>query len=488
MTNKREDRNRVALLEANRLYRQVVSVLNRLGFAKTVKGVHYGISFDAVEVVRTSNGEPAMITMSVDTANLPPKVSVTDLKSNRTLKTLEAATGLQVGFLNTTKLVYVFRLLSDDGGTSVLPKTIALTDVEGSGDTRELMVPLGLGFGGEIWDSLVSLGHILIGGSTRNGKSRWIQTALCWLVENTPPEKLQIVIADMKVVEFALWENVKHVVTPVVLDVENIGLLLTWLSDEIDRRAELFTKARVRNWESYSRRTGEQLPIVLAILDEVADVVLELGKSSPEYRQLIRVAQKGRGFGIVLWMSLQNPKADVLGTLIRAQMLTRICFHVPERAQSMVILNRSGAEKLPGDVPGRAELRLPQTGYRLHMVQMPFVDDEEIEQVIQKHWTDEEKVWPDSVQTEHGETWKLTKRQALMVQVAYERLDSAFPVGRLAQLVEKEYGIKHHEVQAAGEQLGELGLLTEPRSANESRMLTDTLIDAAFELLNDEVE
>jgi hypothetical protein len=220
------------------------------------------------------------------------------------------------------------------------------------------LIPIGQGTGGPVWRSLLDTGHILVGGESGSGKSTWLNAALVALLAAHSPQALQVALVDPKEVEFQAYQGVPHLFAPLATEVDDASALTARLVAELDRRRALFARAGAKDLPGYNRRAGDPLPLILLIVDEVTDIALAAGLKSPFYTDLIRLASKGRAFGLAILLATQNPKAEVLNTLIRGNMSTRVAFRVATADHSRVILGQSGAQTLPRTIRGRLAARL----------------------------------------------------------------------------------------------------------------------------------
>jgi S-DNA-T family DNA segregation ATPase FtsK/SpoIIIE len=199
-----------------------------------------------------------------------------------------------------------------------------------------------------------------VGGESGSGKSTWLHVALSALSAVHRPEELQVALVDPKQVEFQVYAGLPHLLAPIAVEAEEASALTERLLAELDRRRALYARAGARNLVNYGHLTGDRLPLLLLMVDEVTDIALEAGLRSLFYKNLIRLVSKGRAFGLVVVLATQNPKAEVLNTLIRGNMSTRIAFRVATVNHSRTVLGMSGAEKIPRSVRGRLVARLDQ--------------------------------------------------------------------------------------------------------------------------------
>ncbi|MFZ5919072.1 MAG: FtsK/SpoIIIE domain-containing protein [Chloroflexota bacterium] len=170
--------------------------------------------------------------------------------------------------------------------------------------------------------------HILVGGESGSGKSTWLNTMLVALLMAHTPQELQVAIVDPKQVEFQAYAGIPHLFAPIATEVDEAAALTARLLAELDCRRALFAGVLARDLAAYNRVADEPLPLLLLIVDEVTDIALQAGLRSAFYTDLIRLVSKGRAFGLVVVLATQNSKAEVLNTLIRGNLSTRIAFRV----------------------------------------------------------------------------------------------------------------------------------------------------------------
>lgn len=219
--------------------------------------------------------------------------------------------------------------------------------------------------------------HLLIAGATGSGKSVCINSILISLLYTNSPDILKLIIVDPKRVELASYNDIPHLLTPVVTEVAKTINALKWVVGEMDRRYRVLQQAGKRNIQGYNETSQEKLPYILVIIDELADL-MAVAAADVE-AAIIRLAQMARAVGIHLIVATQRPSVDVITGLIKANIISRIAFAVASGTDSRTILDTSGAEKLVGRgdcLFVSAELSKPKR------VQAAFVGDAEIERVV----------------------------------------------------------------------------------------------------------
>ncbi len=201
--------------------------------------------------------------------------------------------------------------------------------------------------------------HVLIAGQTGSGKSVCINTIMASLLFSKTPDELRMILVDPKVVELKLYENIPHLLAPVVTQPDQAVSALKWACVEMDRRYEELAKWKVRNLVGYNQKRREQLesqdvpaekmenmPYIVIVVDELADLMMVAGKEVEKY--IARIAQKARAVGIHLVIATQRPSVNVITGLIKANLPARISFKVASQVDSRTVMDRAGAEKLLG--------------------------------------------------------------------------------------------------------------------------------------------
>ena len=299
-----------------------------------------------------------VVAFEVDVGRLPVKIE--RLLNPEVAHQMQASLGgRRVKVANSQGLLFGVALEPEEPRLATrLPRQVVL-DL-GSRPAGKYLVPIGQGASGPVWRSLLETGHTLVGGESGSGKSTWLHTMLTALLSVHPPGELQVVLVDPKQVEFQIYQSLPHLMAPVATEAREASVLTDLLLAELNQRRALFARVGARNLVNYCHLTGSPLPLILQVVDEVTDITLEAGLKSSFYKNLIRLVSKGRAFGLVVVMATQNPKAEVLNTLIRGNMSTRIAFRVATANHSRTILGMSGAEKIPRSVRGRLVARLDQ--------------------------------------------------------------------------------------------------------------------------------
>ncbi|OHA74500.1 MAG: hypothetical protein A3B28_00045 [Candidatus Wildermuthbacteria bacterium RIFCSPLOWO2_01_FULL_50_46] len=215
-------------------------------------------------------------------------------------------------------------------------------------------LPLALGkdvAGNAVYADLTRMPHLLLAGATGSGKTIGLSQIIISLLYKNPPSRLRFVLVDPKRVEFPSYNDLPHLLTPVIFDTQRTLHALKWLIKEMERRFSVFSEVRVRDIKGYhalsaDRRDMEEIPYIITVIDELADLMAARGKELEG--TVVRLAQMSRAVGIHLVLATQRPSVEVITGLIKANITSRIAFQVASQVDSRTILDVSGAEKLLG--------------------------------------------------------------------------------------------------------------------------------------------
>ncbi len=287
-------------------------------------------------------------------------------------------------------------------------ETVRLSEILASQPYEEAATPLALGLGKDIAGhpvvvDVTRMPHLLIAGTTGSGKSVFINSLALSFVYKSTPEQVRFIMIDPKMLELSVYEGIPHLLAPVVTDMKQAANAFKWAIAEMDRRYRLMAALGVRNLAGFNRKVAEAvddkkplfdplfvrtnpdemppalkpLPLIVIIVDELADLMMVVGKKVEEL--ITRLAQKARAAGIHLILATQRPSVDVITGLIKANIPTRIAFQMSSRVDSRTVLDQMGAEQLlgQGDMlflqPGQG------TPVRVHGA---FVADHEVHKVV----------------------------------------------------------------------------------------------------------
>lgn len=240
-----------------------------------------------------------------------------------------------------------------------------------------LTIALGLDIAGKpVVTDLSKMPHGLIAGATGSGKSVCINSTIISLLYKASPEQVKLLLIDPKMVELAPYNDIPHLISPVITNAKAATAALKWAVEEMERRYEAFARAGARNIETYNR-TQEAFPYIVIIIDELADLMMIAPQDVEE--AIARIAQKARAAGIHLLVATQRPSVDVLTGLIKANIPTRIAFSVSSQVDSRTIIDAAGAERLLG----RGDMLFLDNGTSKPVrLQGCYISDEEIDRVV----------------------------------------------------------------------------------------------------------
>ncbi len=283
---------------------------------------------------------------------------------------------------------------------------VKLSEILSSQAYADMHTPLTIAMGKDISGKPVvadlgKMPHVLVAGTTGSGKSVAINAMILSLLYKATPQEVRLLLIDPKMLELSMYEGIPHLLAPVVIDMKQAASALNWCVQEMDRRYRLMSALGVRNIAGYNQKIRdaikaeqpltnpftltpdnpealEELPLIVILIDELADLMMVVGKKIEEL--IARLAQKARASGIHLVLATQRPSVDVITGLIKANVPTRVAVQVSSKIDSRTILDQMGAEALLGQ--GDMLYLPPGTGYpqRVHGA---FVSDQEVHRVVE---------------------------------------------------------------------------------------------------------
>ncbi len=319
--------------------------------------------------------------------------------------------------------------------------TIYLRELLDSKLFKESASPLTIALGKDIVGKpfitdLKKLPHLLIAGTTGSGKSVGINAMILSLLYKNSPDQLRLLMIDPKMLEFSIYNDIPHLLTPVITKPKQAIVALSNMVVEMERRYELMSETRTKNIENYNEKVkkegGEHFPYIVVIIDELADLMMTSGKDVEH--SIARLAQMARASGIHLVVATQRPSVDVVTGLIKANLPSRISYRVGQKVDSKIILDQMGAESLLG----RGDMLFTPPGatglVRLHA---PWSTEEEIEKIIEFIKSQREPNYDKSFLIEENEITSGSSDET------YEELDPLYSDAKNVVLTDKKTSISY---------------------------------------------
>ena len=357
--------------------------------------------------------------------------------------------------------------------------------------TSPLTLALGKGVAGDpVVIDLAKAPHLLVAGTTGSGKSVGINAMILSMLYKNPPDKLKLILVDPKEVEFSPYEDIPHLLTPVITDMAKAAHCLAWAVREMDRRYKLLKMAGQKNFDGYNQRIREakeagtpimnphaqppipleEIPYIIIIIDELADLLMVYGKEVET--QIMRLTQKARAAGMHMIIATQRPSADIVTPVIKANCPSRISFQVSNRYDSTTILNTPGAEELLG----RGDMFYMKPSAQLQRIHGAFVPDEEIYRVTEFL---KEQGKPEYVD---GVTDAPEEEEEEVEETASARNDGNELYDKAVQLVttenrpsisylQRRLGIGYNRAANLIEKMEQEGVVSKPNSMGKRRVL-----------------
>ncbi len=319
---------------------------------------------------------------------------------------------------------------------------------------------------------LKKLPHLLIAGTTGSGKSVGINAMILSLLYRNDPDSLKLMLIDPKMLEFSIYNDIPHLITPVITDAAKAIAALANMVGEMERRYKLMAESRTKNIDNYNekikKKGGDPMPFIVVIIDELADLMMTGGKEV-EY-SIARLAQMARASGIHLIVATQRPSVDVVTGLIKANLPSRLSYRVGQRIDSKVILDALGADTLLGR--GDA-LFTPPGANGLVRLHAPWNSEEEIEEIVE--FLKEQRA-PD-----YDERYLVNEEKNLMsgtgvvgeLDELYEQAKEVILMDQKTSIsyLQRKLQIGYNRSANIIEQLQEMGVLSAPNNKGQREIL-----------------
>ena len=356
-------------------------------------------------------------------------------------------------------------------------ETIYLREILESKLFQEAASPLTMALGKDIVGKpfvtdLKKLPHLLIAGTTGSGKSVGINAMILSLLYRNSPDNLRLLMIDPKMLEFSIYNDIPHLLTPVITKPKQAVVALNNMVAEMERRYALMSDTRTKNIENYNEKAKkngvEPLPYIVVIIDELSDLMMTSGKDVEH--SIARLAQMARASGIHLIVATQRPSVDVVTGLIKANLPSRISYRVGQKIDSKIILDQQGAESLLG----RGDMLFTPPGatglVRLHA---PWSSEEEIEKIVEFLKSQREPNYDKSFLVEESE-------ESSGDREVFEELDPLFEEAKKIVLTERKTSISYlqrklqigyNRSARVIEQLEQEGILSAPNAKGVREIL-----------------
>ena len=379
------------------------------------------------------------------------------------------------------------------------PATVGLREILSSNNWEELSANKSMAFalgrdndGNSVVLDLADMPHVLIAGTTGSGKSVTIHSMLVSLLYHNSPADLRLILIDPKHLEFGLYDDVPHLLTPIVEDVKSTLSVLKWATDQMEYRLKLMRDYGVQNIASYNAKVAEEqrkaaatapeeapddaeeprqkLPYIVIAFDELQDFIKAKPGGKEIEAMLARIAAKARAAGIILVIATQYPKADIITTSIKANIPSRIVLKVVEQTQSRVALDRAGAEKLigMGDL-----LYMTRKMSSPRRAQSAFVSEKEINKIVKFLREQGEPQYVEAVLTQQVQVAGASgggfessgsnddHRQAAEIAVQSQKISTT--------LLQRKMHIGFGRAASIIDDLEEMGIVSPPPGGNRAR-------------------
>ncbi len=381
--------------------------------------------------------------------------------------------GIEVPFINSQSIL-------------VQMKT-AIKHLENSNKANKLIIfPMGLDVnGGYPIGDLSDLVHLLVAGYTGSGKSVFLQSIITTFLLRTSPANLKLVLIDPKQVEFTKYEQIPHLLTPIITNPINALLVLEKMIVKMEKRYTSFRNQKVKDIISYNETVSSEkaMPYIVIIIDELADLIMSAQDNRLE-SAIVRLAQKARAAGIHLIVSTQRPSTEVVTGLIKSNLPTRIAFALATGVDSRIILDENGAELLLG----RGDLLIKAAGQnQVERLQGVFTSEEEIDRIVE--WTtnqaepdfDEEFLNLHETQGSIGgmEGFEIKEKITRDHVIAADMILNAYENRKTVSIsgLQRLLGIGHSKAARIVDALTANGILTEDKGNNKPREIIGTIAE-----------
>ena len=317
------------------------------------------------------------------------------------------------------------------------------------------------------------LPHLLIAGTTGSGKSVGINAMILSLLYKNDPEHLKLMMIDPKMLEFSIYDDIPHLITPVITEPKKAIAALANMVGEMERRYRLMADKRTKNIDNYNEKvkrdgSAEPMPFIVIIIDELADLMMNGGKEVEN--SIARLAQKSRACGIHLIVATQRPSVDVVTGIIKANLPSRLSYRVGQKIDSKVILDGMGAESLLGRGDG---LFTPPGTTGLVRIHAPWATEEEIEEIVEFIKAQRLPEYDESYLIEGGGAKVSSEDKAIDLDPLYEEAKAIILSDKKTSIsyLQRKLQIGYNRSANIIDQLQKTGVLSEPNAKGNREIL-----------------
>jgi len=317
------------------------------------------------------------------------------------------------------------------------------------------------------------LPHLLIAGTTGSGKSVGINAMILSLLYKNDPEHLKLMMIDPKMLEFSIYDDIPHLITPVITEPKKAIAALANMVGEMERRYRLMADKRTKNIDNYNEKvkkdgSAEPMPFIVIIIDELADLMMNGGKEVEN--SIARLAQKSRACGIHLIVATQRPSVDVVTGIIKANLPSRLSYRVGQKIDSKVILDSTGAESLLGRGDG---LFTPPGTTGLVRIHAPWATEEEIEKIVEFIKAQRAPEYDESYLIEGGGATLEKGEENIDLDPLYEEAKAVVLSDKKTSIsyLQRKLQIGYNRSANIIEQLQAMGVLSEPNAKGNREIL-----------------
>ena len=309
--------------------------------------------------------------------------------------------------------------------------------------------------------------HLLVAGTTGSGKSVFINTLLSSILYSFAPDKLRLILIDPKMLELSVYNDIAHLLTPVVTEPKKAIITLKWICKEMERRYSLMNEEGSRNLESFNEKSHEKLPYIVVVIDEMADLMMTAGKEVEHYVQ--RLAQMARACGIHLVMATQRPSVDIITGSIKANFPSRISFQVASKYDSRTILGEVGAEQLLGN----GDMLMMKNGGNITRYQSAFISDNEVGKIISEIKRNQKVQYLEEIEEiikNDGQDYdELSDEDEVLISKSIDLIRNTNKAS--TSFLQRNFQIGYNKAARIMETLEKRGVVSEPNHAGKRQIL-----------------